>query len=169
MKIAITGHTSGIGQALYNRLSPNCIGFSTSNGYNIFDKQDRARIIQESVDCDIFINNAPAGFAQTYLFIELFNAWKDLDSKKIINVGSRVANLTRPKLNMLYYQAEKLILKNMSQLMINAGACTVEYKTFAYVGTKKILEKYPHFTYPKDYISLDEACDLILGADLSMT
>lgn len=162
MKIAITGHTEGIGKALYDRLSPNCIGFSRANGYDIFNRADRERIIQESASCDVFINNAPARFAQTYMLIEMFNAWKDTN-KKIINVGSRIAEIRRAKLDMLNYQAEKLILKNMSMMLTNVSSCVVEYKTFAYVGTEKILEKYPHFTYPEDYISLDRACDIILG------
>ena len=34
MKIAITGHTKGIGKAIAD-LYPNVIGFSRSNGYDI--------------------------------------------------------------------------------------------------------------------------------------
>ena len=67
MKIAITGHTQGIGKCAFERLSPNIIGFSKSTGYDITKFNDRKRIIEESKDCDIFINNANAGFGQTYL------------------------------------------------------------------------------------------------------
>ena len=37
MKIAITGHTKGIGQAIYDLLGQehDVIGYSRSNGYNI--------------------------------------------------------------------------------------------------------------------------------------
>lgn len=35
MKYAVTGHTLGIGKAIYEELSPNCIGFSKSTGYDI--------------------------------------------------------------------------------------------------------------------------------------
>jgi hypothetical protein len=31
MKIAITGHTQGIGKRLFERLSPNILGFSKSS------------------------------------------------------------------------------------------------------------------------------------------
>ena len=41
-------------------------------------------------------------------------------------------------------------------------ACKVEYKWFGYVGTEKILKKYPHFT-SLDYISVDAAANIILG------
>lgn len=159
--IAITGHTQGIGKCAFERLSPNIIGFSKSTGYDITNFSDRKRIIDESVNCDIFINNATAEFGQTLLFLELFEAWKN-QNKTIINVGSRIAEikiLPKDKQDLLKYQAEKLILKEMSNRV--SGICTVKYKWFAYVGTEKILKKYPHFT-KKDYITEDQAVDIIL-------
>lgn len=162
MKYAITGHTQGIGQGLYNRLSPSVIGFSRSTGYDINDKEDRRRIIRESKDCDVFINSAGSNFAQTYLLIELFNTWKDTN-KTIINIGSRVAEIKLPasRLELLEYQAQKLILKNMVA-ELQGYPCNVTYKWFAYVGTERILKKYPHFT-SADYISIDAAVDIILS------
>lgn len=162
MKIAITGHTRGIGKRAYERLSPNVIGFSKSTGYDITSFSDRKRIIDESIDCDVFINNATDGFGQTLLFLELFEAWKDAD-KTIINVGSRIAEvaiLPEDKQYLMKYQAEKLILKEMSKRA--RGTCKIKYKWFAYVGTEEILKKYPHFT-EKDYITEDQAVDIILS------
>jgi hypothetical protein len=162
MKYAITGHTQGIGQGLYNRLSPNATGFSRSTGYDIDNKEDRRRIIRESKDCDVFINSAGSNFSQTYLLIELFNAWKDTN-KTIINIGSRVAEIKLPatRLELLEYQAQKLILKTMVN-ELQGYTCNVTYKWFAYVGTERILKKYPHFT-SADYISIDAAVDIILS------
>jgi hypothetical protein len=160
---AITGHTSGIGKCMYNRLSASAIGFSLSTGYDITIPSDRQRIITESKDCDVFINNAPAGFSQTLLFLELFQEWKFNPNKNIINVGSRVAEikvLPHNRQDLLPYQAEKLILKEMTGRV--AGFCKVKYKWFAYVGTEKILKKYPHFT-ESDYITEDQAVDIILS------
>lgn len=159
---AITGHTSGIGKRLYERLSPNAVGFSLSTGYDITKSSDRYRIIQESQHCDVFINNATADFGQTLLFLELFSLWKN-QKKTIINVGSRIAEikiLPDNKQDLLKYQAEKLILKEMSNRV--TGLCTVKYKWFAYVGTEKILKKYPHFT-KADYITEDQAAKIILS------
>jgi hypothetical protein len=159
---AITGHTAGIGKCLYERLNPNAIGFSLSTGYNITNPIDRQRIINESKDCDVFINNATAGFGQTLLFLELFDVWKD-QPKTIINVGSRIAEikiLPRDRQDLIKYQAEKLILKEMSNRVI--GLCTVKYRWFGYVGTDKILKKYPHFT-ESDYITENKAVDIILS------
>lgn len=163
MKYAITGHTSGIGKALFESLSPNCLGFSRSNGYNITSKEDRKKIVNEAYDCDVFINSATEEMGQTLLLIDMFYAWQNTH-KRIINVGSRIAEydkaIVEPK--MLAYQAEKFILKDMSLKLRGISTCTVDYKWFGYVGTERILKKYPHFKYPDDYISVKEACDLIL-------
>lgn len=163
-KYALTGHTQGIGEKLFEILSPNVIGFSKSTGYDINKKDDRKRIIKEARDCEVFINNAPAGFGQTYLFLELLNEWKSDSTKTIINVGSRIAEiaLSPEAKHLLPYQAEKLILKEMSFKIPEDVKCKVNYRWFAYVGIKRILEKYPHFT-EKDYISVDEACRIILS------
>jgi hypothetical protein len=42
------------------------------------------------------------------------------------------------------------------------GSCNIKYKWFGYVGTKKILAKYPHFT-ESDYITEEQAADMILS------
>lgn len=169
MRYAITGHTQGIGKAIYEKLTPNCMGFSKSNGYDVTISKDRQRIIEESIECDVFINNASDGrghhMGQTLLLTDLFYIWKDLD-KKIINVGSKIAEyaeaIYEPKL--LGYQAEKLILKEMSiKLAETKVKCKIEYKWFGYVGTEIILKKYPHFKYPEHYISIDEAVMIILN------
>jgi short-subunit dehydrogenase len=164
MKYAITGHTQGIGKSLFDRLTPNCIGFSKSTGYDITIKDCRRDIVKQSHDCDVFINNATAEMGQTLLLIELFNEWKDTN-KVIINVGSRIAEFSTAvnHYNLLSYQAEKLILKEMSSRLQGLEKCDIRYRWFAYVGTEKILKKYPHFKYPMDYITEQEACDIILN------
>ena len=164
MKYAVTGHTQGLGKGIFDRLSPNCLGFSKSTGYDITNRSDRYKIIDEGKDCDVFINNATQDLGQTQLLIELFYTWKDLD-KTIINIGSRIAEVTEPMWEkyLLEYQAEKSILKEMSLKLTGIGKCKIEYKWFGYIGTEKILKKYPNFTYPKDYISVDEAVDTILN------
>jgi hypothetical protein len=163
MKYAITGHTSGIGKRVYERLSPNIIGFSRTNGYNIQLPDDRQRILNAVQDCDVFINCANDGFSQTLLFLELHDRWKSDCNKTIINVGSRIAEvkcLPANRSELLKYQAEKLIIKEMSARV--TGQCKVNYRWFGYVGTLAILAKYPHFT-EVDYISEDSAVDIILS------
>ena len=159
--IAITGHTNGIGPAIYSRLDGNSLGFSLSNGYDITDRASRKKIIKSVRDCDVFINNACAGYGQVDLLIELFNEWRDSD-KLIVNVGSRIAEvmLDKSHLHLLQYSAQKKALKN-TVAEIQGYCCKVDYVWFAYVGTPKILAKYPHFT-ENDYISVSAAADIIM-------
>ena len=59
--IAITGHTKGIGKGLYEYfVNKGCEvkGFSRTNGYNISYNDDLLQIIEETTECDLFINNA---------------------------------------------------------------------------------------------------------------
>jgi len=91
-KIAITGHNNGIGKGLLEELGKNnvCKGFDLSNGYNIVTDQDK--ILNESIDCNVFINNAYSGDAQA----GLLKKWHQLHFYRpylIINVSSIGTNL----------------------------------------------------------------------------
>ena len=84
MKCIVTGHTSGIGKAIYQHFLSKqytVIGMARSNGYNIIE--DRDKIIKESVDCDIFVNCAYEGNGQ----LDLLNALHD-KVKNMIVIGS---------------------------------------------------------------------------------
>ena len=89
MKVAITGHSSGIGKAVYDRVYPCVIGFSRSNGYDITDAASRKRMIQESITCDIFINNAHNGFSQIDMLVEVFTEWKNLPKTLALHTGQK--------------------------------------------------------------------------------
>ncbi len=161
MKYAITGHTRGIGEAIYQRLLPNIIGFSRSNGYDINDAEARGRIIKEIEDCDVFINNAipERGRGQILIFQELYEVWKNLD-KKIINVGSAISEGTlEPGDPRTMYRNLKVGLKWRTQRVQGMGKCVVEYKHFSYVSTPPQLIKYPN----AKFITVDEAADIILS------
>ena len=90
MKIAITGHSKGIGKACYDVLSNDydVIGFSRSNGFNITEP---LKILSASIGCDVFINNAYIMDTkdQINLFNMFFKEWKDDPSKFIVNIGSK--------------------------------------------------------------------------------
>jgi nucleoside-diphosphate-sugar epimerase len=74
-KIIITGHTHGIGKAIYDKFKEiSCreiVGMSRSNGYNI-DK-DFDKIVEEASGCELFINNAYRDRQQ----LKLLHALKD--------------------------------------------------------------------------------------------
>jgi len=93
MKVCITGHTKGIGQSLTTIFDSNhhqVIGFSRSNGYDINDFTARESIIIQSLDADIFINNAYDVVGQTELLKSLLNKWAGTD-KLIVNISSKLA------------------------------------------------------------------------------
>jgi len=112
-------------------------------------------------DCDVFINNAQAGYGQVDLLIELFQEWKD-SQKLIVNVGSRIAEvmLGEPHLHLLHYSAQKKALKT-TVAEIQGYNCKIDYVWFGYVGTARILAKYPHFT-AADYITVSAAADIVM-------
>ena len=92
-KIAITGHSSGIGSAVMDLLDLTCNGteikgFSKSNGWNIADN-DGDKIIQELIDFDpdVVVNNAYYPEIQTKILKNLFEEWQTKE-KTIINIGS---------------------------------------------------------------------------------
>lgn len=91
MKIAITGHSAGIGQSLstiYTEQGHEVVGLSRRNGYNIRSIPKLASVIES---CDMFINNAQVGFAQTELFWEVWNRWRG-QNKTIINISTQMTN-----------------------------------------------------------------------------
>lgn len=88
MRCVVTGHTSGIGKVIYEHFLSKgwtVFGMSRSNGYNIIDDQDK--IIEESADCDIFVNCAYDGIGQ----LELLNRLHDR-VKNMIVIGSVAAD-----------------------------------------------------------------------------
>jgi NADP-dependent 3-hydroxy acid dehydrogenase YdfG len=96
MKVAITGHTKGIGAEIFQYFSSkehDCIGFSRSNGHDISVADDRKRIVEQSIDCDIFVNNActRSDDAQLYMLDEVYKAWEK-ENKIIINISSRAGD-----------------------------------------------------------------------------
>ncbi len=91
MKIVITGHNRGLGQAfstVFGTTPNSIVGFSKSSGCDISLEKDRAIILKELETADVFINNAYDPVGQTELLREAINLWNGTD-KFIINVGSK--------------------------------------------------------------------------------
>ena len=113
MKIAITGHTAGIGQALasiYQSQGHEIVGLSRRVGYNIRSIPKIADMIEP---CDMFINNAQAGYAQTELLFEMVDRWQG--TKKHIIVISTIMTQNPlsplPGLGMDQYRIQKIALE----------------------------------------------------------
>jgi hypothetical protein len=82
MKVVITGHTNGIGKALYDNFKTyggwEVVGLSRSNGYDI-DK-DFDKVVEAANGCFLFINNAYRDKQQT----KLVHALKNKVTKMIV-------------------------------------------------------------------------------------
>jgi short-subunit dehydrogenase involved in D-alanine esterification of teichoic acids len=92
MKIAITGHTKGLGaefKKAYEKLNHEVAGFSRSNGYDLRNWALMQKMLDQATDCDIFINLAKPDFAQTTILYELWKRWKN-QNKTIINISSGI-------------------------------------------------------------------------------
>ena len=87
-RIAITGHSAGIGQALlkiYETHGHEVVGLSRRNGYNI---RSTSKIVEKIRDCDIFINNAQAGLPPLW-----FEAEGDIHAFLLIPKGTNTQEL----------------------------------------------------------------------------
>lgn len=121
MKIALTGHTKGLGKEIHNAFNCDLV-FSRSNGYDISKKEDRTKIIQESMNSDVFINNAydafnqEYGFSQTQLLYELYQAgFKGLT----VNVAASIETVIRRKI--WKYDIHKRALIDASKQLYYSG------------------------------------------------
>ncbi len=113
MKIAITGGTAGIGQALgneYQALGHEVLNLSRRTGHNI-------RVIPKIADaiepCDMFINNAQAGYAQTELLFEMAQRWAG-SGKHIMVISTMMTQdpvSVLPGLDMMAYRIQKTTLE----------------------------------------------------------
>lgn len=121
MKIAITGHTAGIGQALavqYQQRGHEIVGLSKRQGHNI---RNIPRISDLIEPCDMFINNAQAGYAQTELLFEMAQRWQGT-GKHIVVVSTMMTQIPvnpLPGLEMDHYRVQKVALEEAANQLRN--------------------------------------------------
>ena len=121
MKIAITGHTHGIGKAFAVQLTErghSIVGISRRDGENIRRIPHTASLIEP---CDMFVNNAQSQYAQTELLYEVWQRWKGQE-KYIWNISTM---MTEQPINgtpddqddiiMSQYRNQKLALEEASR------------------------------------------------------
>ena len=121
MKIAITGHKKGIGKAFAEQLSARgheIVGISRSDGENIRRVPHTASLIEP---CDLFINNAQTGYAQTELLYEVWKRWEGQE-KYMWNISTKMTekptNSTpdgQDDITMSQYRNQKLALEQASR------------------------------------------------------
>lgn len=150
MKIAVTGHSAGIGQAfarIYLDQGHEIIGLSRRNGYNIRSLPKIAGLIEP---CDMFINNAQVGYAQTELLFEVWRRWRG-QQKYIVNVGTQMTDmLLPPKEEWDEYIIQKKALDLATQLLEHRS----EWPRLLLVRPGRIATQ-PGQS-PPDYMDVDE-------------
>ncbi len=137
--MAITGHTAGLGKALFDYFNQkfSVFGFSRKNGYDISTFESRLAIIEKMNDCDVFINNAYCGWAQVDLLNAVFEKWKD-QPKHIINIGSNssdgIKNYHHP------YAIHKSALDKASEQLnhVKEARCRVSTLRPGWIHTERI-------------------------------
>jgi NADP-dependent 3-hydroxy acid dehydrogenase YdfG len=154
MKIAITGHTSGIGKAFYNRCKEQSfprhepIGFSRSNEYDI---NDPGPLVNAAKHSDVFVNNAHDKFAQVDLLYALWKEWKDKE-KQIVCISS-----LRPDYNadrVLPYSVEKCALDHTcEQLQMISSPCRIINIKPGFVDTPRVADRDVVHKMDPDYIA----------------
>lgn len=122
-KFLITGGNKGLGLALASHTGGASI--SRTNGYDITDSEDIKRIAHESLNYDVFVNNAFDGppheswanFAQTNLYMAIYETWKAANKEGwIINIGSTGAKqVVAPEPSFETYRVSKAALEHASK------------------------------------------------------
>ncbi len=120
-KIAITGHTHGLGKILFESYQKNqyeVYGASRSNGFDFTIPNNVKKFLEDIEKYDILINNAPGQF-QSDIFQGIYNKWKD-KPKVILNVGSRTTQFSVSK--AMQYGAEKAHLDFLTRSAQHFGS-----------------------------------------------
>jgi len=125
MKIAITGHTSGIGKGIYTfyrRRAVEVKGYSLDNGYNINEYES---ILKDSADCNIFINNAYSHYKQS----EIISTWGEMHKnyKHLIISTSSIAAEPLLEIEKIFphlvpYGEEKYAINKASWFLNHSGS-----------------------------------------------
>ena len=157
MKIALTGHSKGIGAAVYKDLvdkNYEVFGYSRSNGWDI---KDTNRVASEIINYDCFINNAHSfqhGWAQTELLRKVWLTWKGDPSKIIITIGSYGTEITQGRDDpyAIYKHALDQTVKQLRATAVNPHMVNIRP---SWVDVPRVAE----FNYPK--INPQSAADVI--------
>ena len=131
MIIGITGHTSGIGKAIYEKYD-NSIGFSRSNGYDIGKNR---KIIESASTIDVFINNAYEEFFQVELLYGLINSGY---KGKVINISSNSSDGIKNQIHP--YAISKYALDKASEQLFYRGYNVTNLR-LGWVDTPRVAEK----------------------------
>lgn len=115
LQVCVTGHTSGLGKAIYNFYSQHhrVIGVSTSNGYDLRDWSVMQKVVDITANYDLIFSNAKPDFFQTEFLYEL--AKSNNFYSKVVSIGSMIINTdvgSNFDIGINLYKTQKLALQN---------------------------------------------------------
>jgi hypothetical protein len=157
-RIIITGHTRGLGKAIYDRFKEvSCreiIGMSRSNGYDIDKNFDR--IVEEAAGAEIFINNAYRDRQQ----LKLFHALKNKVDMMIV-MGS--VSRFYPELIPTQYVQDKQELAEACRLeSINPNGIPILHLDLSFIEGTEVPKNHPT-AFVSDYnTAKDDIIDTII-------
>ncbi|MBL96392.1 MAG: hypothetical protein CMF52_01115 [Legionellales bacterium] len=156
MRVAITGHSAGIGQCFAQILSERgheVVGLSRRDGNNIRSLQ---KIVGPIVECDWFINNAQAGYAQTELLYKVWHQWHD-QRKLIWLIGSIMSAQYTVDFEMQEYKLQKQTLDQAYYNLKNTSSkCRLVLIRPGIVATQ------PHNTAGVDSAPVRDWCEAVV-------
>ena len=110
MKIAITGHTKGIGKACADLLGQEheIVGLSRKNGFSI---EQTNMCAMKIVPCDVFINNAKLNdFGQVLLLRDMHAAWESNKKSKVMELANALEQLNELDIDSEVAKHNELVL-----------------------------------------------------------
>ena len=123
MKMLVTGGNRGLGKHLVDMFGADT--FSRATNLDITNEQAVKRIAQQSLNYDVFINNAFDGppqeawanFAQTNLYMAVYDTWKNANKDGFIfNIGSvGEQHIVAPEPRFETYRVAKAALSHASR------------------------------------------------------
>lgn len=122
MKIAITGHTSGIGHAIatwFSQRNHDILGFSRQTGHDLMFPVSIKWITQDAAEADVLVNNAYHRIAQVDLLYAMYQQWRNTD-KVILTIGSNTG--THRDVDAVYKRA---LDKAVTQLQNTTPCCRI--------------------------------------------
>jgi hypothetical protein len=95
MKILLTGHTSGIGQAIAQHYQDHeIVKVSRATGFDLYREEDLQRVVELANDVDCFINLANVGVSQSVLLQRVHSKWMQMGrTGKIVSFGTLATSI----------------------------------------------------------------------------
>jgi len=114
MRIALSGHTRGIGKYIFENIES--YGFSRTNGYDITDTDNYINSIK---NFDVFINNTFHPIYQQKIFEKLFDEWK-YKNKTIVNILN-LSTILNDDITVQheYFKSKQSFKKSIQSTMLN--------------------------------------------------